>query len=661
MIPVALFLPGINGFAYPSMDSYFSDIAISHYPNALYLKNALLEQHTIPLWSDAILGGAPFAANPLSGLWYPPGWLALLFPLPLGFNIIVIAHIILGGIGLALFLRQLSLSDSSAIFGGLAFSLMPKYFAHFGAGHLTLCYAVPLTPWLLLAASSQKKKWYTQPGLILGLIFLADVRWAAFAGLLWLAWEISQRKSIWLDWGKNISAQIVLAALFAAPLALPLLEFMRLSTRTQLEAKDILSFSLPPLRLLGLLFPDLGGFHEFTIYSGAVILLLAFVALLSKSLRKKTAFWLGLVAVTWVYSLGEYFPGLSYLAEIPGFSLLRVPPRILFLSGLGLAVLAAHGLDYLIQDHRNSKELKIIRMGFVAIFSFSIFVFLAIWLSSGSVAINYLWGLSFLIIAFVWIFLALANKVKPRVWQFGVFLILVADLFFVAQSSFVIRPVDQVLSEGQQVAMYIANQPEKFRVYSPSYSIPQQTAAFYGLSLADGVDPMQRKNYIAYMDEATGVPRDGYSVTLPPFTSDDLSNVNQAYLPDETLLGALGIGYIVADFELPFSEIVRFGNTRVYQIDAANPYLMEPLNQIQINGFASEVKLSALSYPGWQAWVDGERVEIEKVDALFSGLKLEEGEHEIVFKFRPISVYMGVGLGIIGIIILFIWQRRQIR
>ena len=195
LIPVLLFIPSIGGFAFPSEDSLFSDIAISHYPNAVFLKNTLLEFKTIPLWSDSILGGFPFAANPLSGLWYPFGWLALIFPLPLGFNLLVIAHIVFGAIGVSFLIRKLGLSDSTAIFGALAFLLMPKIFAHYGAGHLTLAYAIPWTPWLLLAVLTNNKKWYAQPGLILGLIFLVDVRWAAYAGILWVAWEIFQNKS----------------------------------------------------------------------------------------------------------------------------------------------------------------------------------------------------------------------------------------------------------------------------------------------------------------------------------------------------------------------------------------------------------------------------------------------------------------------------------
>ncbi len=659
LAPVLLFIPKIGGFAFPSQESLFSDIAITHYPFAVFLKNTLLEFKTIPLWSDSILGGFPFAANPLSGLWYPLGWLALIFPLPLGFNILVLAHIIFGAIGLSFLLRKLGLSNTAAIFAGLAFSLMPKYFAHFGAGHLTLAYAIPWTPWLLLATLTENKKWFAQPGLILGLTFLADVRWAAYLGILWFAWEIYQKRNNWLTLGKKFITQIILAFLIAAPLAVPFLEYLNLSTRSQLESQDVLSFSLSPIRLLGLIFPDLGGFHEFALYSGAIILILAVIAPLIKTVRKRSSFWFGVVIISLIFSLGEFFPGLSLLANLPGFSLLRVPPRVLFLTGLGLIILASYALDHLIQVQLQPKEKRTIRLALLSLISFSLFTFIGLWFVTKEISLSYIWGAIFILLSYLWVFRFISKKTPSKIWSRGLFVLLLIDLLFVSRAGFVLKTEIQVLSEGQSSAKFISNQPGEYWVYSPSYSIPQQTAGNFGLHLADGVDPMQRANIVAYMDLATNIPRQGYSVTLPPFAGDDLSTSNQAYIPDPTLLGALGVKYIVSDFPLPFSEMTSFGDTRIYQIEASAPYLSGNPNQINLVTSALEIYLPALSYPGWQAWVDGEKVDIIANDDLFSGISLEEGNHQVVFKFRPTSVYIGISLGLLGIFSLIIWQNRQ--
>ncbi len=80
LIPVLIYLPGIFGqLPYPSEVSLYSDLMLTHYPNALYLKQSIIEFHQVPLWSTLIHSGAPFAANPLSGIFYLPGSLALLF------------------------------------------------------------------------------------------------------------------------------------------------------------------------------------------------------------------------------------------------------------------------------------------------------------------------------------------------------------------------------------------------------------------------------------------------------------------------------------------------------------------------------------------------------------------------------------------------------
>ena len=76
-LPLVLLLPSLNAFPYPpASEAAYSDLVLTHYPNAVTLRRALITQHSLPLWSPNILSGHPFAANPLAGVWYPPGWLA---------------------------------------------------------------------------------------------------------------------------------------------------------------------------------------------------------------------------------------------------------------------------------------------------------------------------------------------------------------------------------------------------------------------------------------------------------------------------------------------------------------------------------------------------------------------------------------------------------
>ncbi len=51
---------------------------------------------------------------------------------------------------------------------------------------------------------------------------------------------------------------------------------------------------------------------------------------------------------------------------------------------------------------------------------------------------------------------------------------------------------------------------------------------------------------------------------------------------------------------------------------------------------------SEIYYPyGWNSYIDGERVEHFRVDYALRALNIPEGKHEIVFEFRPDSIYKG--------------------
>ena len=200
VIPFLILIPFLGDFFYQP-GSLYSDLTVSHLPNAYFLHQTLFAGKGVPFWSPTILSGYPFAADPLSGLWYPPGWMAVLFPTPLVYNLLFILHLILDGTGTFLFLKAQKLKIPAALFGGLLFESLPILFAHFAAGHITLVYAVSWTPWLLLAEFTVKKNrfrnWsWALPGIVLGIISLADIRWSVFAGILWLGYGLFARKDI---------------------------------------------------------------------------------------------------------------------------------------------------------------------------------------------------------------------------------------------------------------------------------------------------------------------------------------------------------------------------------------------------------------------------------------------------------------------------------
>jgi hypothetical protein len=56
--------------------------------------------------------------------------------------------------------------------------------------------------------------------------------------------------------------------------------------------------------------------------------------------------------------------------------------------------------------------------------------------------------------------------------------------------------------------------------------------------------------------------------------------------------------------------------------------------------------LTDLAYPGWRASVDGEPAEVAVVNGLFRGVRLEAGRHEVVYRYRPASFWLGAALAV---------------
>jgi len=88
-------------------------------------------------------------------------------------------------------------------------------------------------------------------------------------------------------------------------------------------------------------------------------------------------------------------------------------------------------------------------------------------------------------------------------------------------------------------------------------------------------------------------------------------------------------------------------------------------NSIKINRFSpNEIDISVdvdepgylviqqSFYPGWYAYDNGKPADIEKVNYLFRGIKLDRGEHRVHLVFRPIDFYLGLTLTSIYLLVL---------
>lgn len=669
-----------------SPGSAYTDLLVSHYPNALWIQRSIQSGRGIPWWSPGILSGYPLTANPLSGLHYPPGWLALLLPLPLGLNLLMIAHLLWGGSGLYLFLRREGLDPRAALLGGLCLAALPRLYAHFAAGHVTLLYAVSWLPWLLAAelgsGGGRLRLW---PGLLLGLCVLADPRIGVYAGVLWSGWKFSTwRRNPAGDWRgllTSYGANVTCAALVAAPLLLPMGQYVLRSTRSAMTAADTLLYSLPPAQLLGLVYPNPTISSEWVWYGGASATSWITIMALRGSLRARARFWVGILLFSILFALGEYFAPARWASALPGFSLLRVPPRALLLAGLALAVLIAYALDgYLRGRSAAERRSKFARLALAAVSALVVFFGVGGAVLAAQARFALLWGAGFWLAGLA--LYAASGQGRLRQGTAAALLtgLCLLDWMGVNLHLVEFRGLYSVFA-GHQALVQQLDPSLTGRVYSPSYSLPQHAAAQAGLELADGVDPLQLAAYSEFFARASGVPLENYSVTLPAFASGDPRHDNAAYRPNAELLGWLAVNRVVSAYPLQGDLLLRnqIGDTYLYDNPNARPLawiqtggtqvaeqwsavriLARHPNQIALSVTGPGlVVLSEIAYPGWNVSIDHRGAQPVVVSGLLRGVNVTEGTHTIKWVFRPWLFFAGWALFVLGIALVVIFGLRE--
>lgn len=679
LIPVIIYLPGIMGkIPYPSESAQYTDLILSHYPNALYLKKSILEFQQIPLWSTFIHSGAPFAANPLAGLFYLPGWLALVFPLPEGISVLLAAHAVFASWGMFLFLKSENIGELGAIAGGLIFGLAPKFAAHYGAGHVTLLYAISWTPWLFWISKKDQCGWKT--GIVAALLFLADPRWSVYAGIFWFSFDIAHRHSsqpakLFLYY---LKAGIT-AALIASPLIIPMYEFIGLSTRLKMESGDVLAYSMSPEKILGFLIPSNWGNPEWYIYSGGMVFGLFLIQFFLKEERNRNRFWIFWIIASSLAAFGSWFVNPEWITLIPLISLLRVPSRALFLVVFSFSVIAARTMGGLLNHKIDPQIINRIAFGLGL---GAIGLALTVSYLLGMFSVLLIWGFVFLLI--LSLMLPFMNQDAGRINLYWVILcFIILDLLGAGLQSFSVK--DFELGGQSEILDLIREDKEIFRLYSPSYSVPQRIAVEQGLELADGVDPMQIAVYSGYMEKATGIPNSGYSVTIPPFETGNPAFDNAGSTPDAFLLSLLNVKYVISDFKIENQDLLMVkteGSKYLYEnrilsarawIEAEPKNRQNPAviksgtiheidvtpNHISINASGpGKLVLSEVMYPGWFVSVDGEKKQIDPAYGVLRSVAISEGNHQIEFTFWPIRMYLGIAISLFGWVVS-IWQINQ--
>jgi len=360
-----------------SVHNYFtSDVIDSQYP-ARAVALDILRSGQLPLWDPYTSSGRPLGTLPVYALSFPLNLLLLLLPLEVGFSYAAVGRVFLAGVGMFAFLRQLKLSKTPALLGGIMFAFNGFIVVWLNATAGVTLSMAPLVFWagerlfrrpsavnvalLALSVAVLISGGFLQ--IVLYVLYFLTGYLVFRAGMI--AWQSH-------DWRKAGRRLLLggLAILIGITLMTPQLwsfwDHLRLTSYDTERASQKRGIAAEPLHtVIRFLIPDYYGSpvtHDFfdmyperTAYLGIMPLFLAALGMVFSWRRHKTALFFtfsGLLALGMVYGA----PFNRWVACLPGLNF-SLNTRFKAMFAFCVAILAAFGLDFL-QQRWNSDGTK---------------------------------------------------------------------------------------------------------------------------------------------------------------------------------------------------------------------------------------------------------------------------------------------------------------
>ena len=649
----------------PPHNDDLSDNILYYYPSRLYASQSI-HRGEWPLWNPYILCGTPFLGNGESAVLSPLTVLFYLLPTAQAFGYTAFVQLLLAGVFMLLFLREIGVSPTGAFLGACTFMLNGFFVVW-----LEMLNLVAVGLWLPLALLLIHR-WF-RLGRARDLLLLALTVGAQFlAGFLQMslyfliacglfsAWEAlsppagDARARRPLRAVLGLSLAVLFGTLLAAAQLLPHIELIRLSQRVALAAPWKALNSAHLRHLVTFVWPDFYGspvgrhyhgavnYTELCGYIGVVPLLLAFAAI-RRWRRRETMFFLvlGLFALS-VYLQTPLNAVLYYL--VPGYSLSLGSTRIVYLVAFAGSALAALGFDSLFETGR-------------------------------------------------------ARSRRQTMLQVLVIGVAVVDLLrFGTRHLTTVRP-ERVYPKTRATA-FLQRTPGLWRVRGIHAVLPPNSGMVYGLQDVRGYESLFLRRYkelTGALDPSASRHPNYRGVTSSVWDSRLLDLLNVRYvlshhaLADEHLRlrysddlqiyeneTALPRAFVAPHFKVVpqpqaalaelRSRAFRPDQVVVLERDPGVPAATAPIHaDVQVASYAAQrvviqAELSAAGvlvladafYPGWVARVDGVRREVLVADYVLRAVALPAGRHTVEFVFRPWSFYLGLTLSAAALIVLIV-------
>jgi len=339
-----------------------------------------LAKGNMPLWNPHIYSGTPFVGAFQSGMFYPPNVVYLVLPLANAMNVDAALHIFLMSVFMFMWARKQGLSTGASFVGGIVLAYGGASFMRVMAGHITMLEAFTWAPLILLSIDHVVEK-RSNGWMLIGIGATTLQILAGYPPSSFMT-AIAAGLYCCLKYFRSEKRKGIVTRLAAFCIWPPLMACVQLWTGFDTAKESMRSagvsydfattFSFHPESLLSLLMPAFFGngihvmywgrwaFWDSTIFVGigGLVLILSSLYYGPSTLRKFSFSML----VTFVFlAFGSNTPVYSWLFEfLPGFDNFRSPSKFMFPASLFAAMLAAMGVDALLQQKISSKKIPIL-------------------------------------------------------------------------------------------------------------------------------------------------------------------------------------------------------------------------------------------------------------------------------------------------------------
>ena len=658
----------------------------------------------IPLWDPYSWLGQPLIGQAQPGVAYPLNWLLYAMPLRDGFiktgwlNWYLIVIHLMGAWFAYLLARDLRLSRASAVFAGMAFTLLGWMGDTEWPQMLNGAVWAPLVLMFAFRICRGIRIWHSAlyGGVALGMSWLSGHHQApiflSLAAAAILVWTAFTRK----NW-KLLAASAVLfatALCTGAVQILPAYEYGKNSVRW-VGLPDPIGWNekIPwhihrdwrtsPADLLGVVFPSMH--THASPYLGAATLTLALLGFWLARRRRETRHLAALGAAALLFSMVDASPLHGILHSlVPLVEKARNASAAVYLTGLAAAILAAMALDRLRRDPASTARAARILCWFAA----AIFALRASWaiihdfqgLGSDRVLVNALCALALALV------LSVTRRRALSLTAAAVSACLIVAVEASNENSYFMpafREKDRVapltaLSEHHDIAAYLRSQPGFPRTVTNDDEIRYNFGAWHGVHTSAGYlasltlnstqlglesPEGQRLRAIAFAvrsqpsgnhAEPVFEGQSGLKVFRDPAALPRAFSVHEilAWLPGHNAMmmnDHFKDRFGQATFIEGSAPAVESCPDRPDHIRILSHHPSEVRIQADM-GCRGLVILSDTHFPGWKAQVDGVETPIVQAHGGLRAAVVPQGRHQLTFSYRPASVYAGAALSLLALL-----------